>query len=208
MMHAGRSSAGSRGFTFLETVAAVALLSVIIATIFSASDFMFRSQIRERQMIACAEVANRLILQYLDDKDAMPASGSPIEYGPNRYRWSLSESNITVRDNLNRDTAGSRFPGGRFSSNRLERMLYVNVTVWLSEESGGSRDAGDNTPSVTLSRVIDPAGLRNPDAINRMMSTDAGMRRLMEAMIGSGGGRSPTSSPPVPAPAPAPGGTR
>jgi prepilin-type N-terminal cleavage/methylation domain-containing protein len=177
-----------RGFTFLETVAAVALLSIVVATVFSASDYLFRSQTRDRQKVACAELCNRLILQYLDDKDSLPAADAPMEYGSERFRWSLNESNLTVQENLNRAAAGPAGPVGRSATNRLDRMLYVTVRVWLAEDSGGTRDGTDNTPYVTMSRIVDPVGLRNPDAINRMMSTDAGMRRLMEAMLGSSGG--------------------
>lgn len=180
----GRAARASRrGVTFLEAVFATALLSIIAASVFAAADFLIRSDQRHRQTLACAELANRLILQYLDDKSQMPSESAPIEYGPDRFRFRVEERPLNVREFFQRARAGS---GG--GANRMARMVDVRVTVWLGEDSGGAMEPGAGVPGVSLSRLMDPLAFRNPDAINRMLSTDAGMQQLMERVMGGGGG--------------------
>lgn len=188
--------------TFIETVCAVALLALVAASMLGAVGFLYKAQHRDRQRLACAELANRLMLQYLDDKDTMPAADRPLEYGPERFRWDLREDAAAVTpavadDSRNRGSAG----------NRLDRFKLITVRVWLSDESGGTREPALGTPTVSIWRLVDPMAFRNPDAINRMINTDAGRRRLLEAYSGgaatpppAGGARTPTpTTTPTPA---------
>jgi len=186
--------------TFIETVCAVALLSLVVVTMLGSVGYLHSAQQRGRQRLACAELANRLILQYLDDKDTLPAPSAPLEYGSERFRWDLREEPVTMTPAVVDDSRS------RTSNiNRADRFLMVTVRVWLSEESGGSRELAVGTPTVSLWRFVDPTAFRNPDAINRMISTDAGRRRLLESMLGTaapptGGASTGSRATPTPTP--------
>lgn len=210
----GRTHRWRRGVTFIETVCAVALLALVAASMLSAVGYLYSSQHRARQRLACAELSNRLILQYLDDPDKMPAADAPLDYGSERFRWDLREEAVVLRPAVAEESR-SRLGG---AAARLDRMRMLTVRVWLAEDSGGSREPALGVPSIALWRFIDPSAFRNPDAINRMISTDAGRRRLFEQYMSGGagpGGTPPRTLPipgnsgsPRPANAPISGGSR
>jgi prepilin-type N-terminal cleavage/methylation domain-containing protein len=157
-----------RGLTFIETVCAVALLGIVSATVYGAFNSILSSQQRQQHRLNAMELANRLILQYLDEASSMPTSGLPILYGKNRYRWDLKE--IPVRLLPSRpEIAEERASAAPIS---VDRMQAIAVRVWLSEESGGSTVYDTNIPAVALTRLMDPIALRNPD-VNWRLRTDA-----------------------------------
>lgn len=169
-----------RGVTFIETVCAVALLALVAGSMLSAVGYLYNAQNRNRQRLACAELANRLLLEYIDDKEKLPAADAPLDYGHERFRWDIREEPVQVHPTVAPDVA-ARSP----ISGRIDRIIMVTVTVWLSEESGGSRNLALGVPTVSLWRFVDPLAFRNPDAINRMLTTDAGRRRLLESVMGT-----------------------
>jgi hypothetical protein len=148
-----------RGLTFIETVCAVALLGIVAATMFGAFNSIIGAQKRQQHRLNAMEVANRLILQYLDDKDTMPGAGLPVEYARERYRWDLREVPVRL------EAARPEVAEERSSSTpvSVDRMQAIAVRVWLSEESGGSLEYTEVVPAVTLTRLMDPIALRNPD---------------------------------------------
>src|SRR6188474_231252 len=87
-----------RGMTFLEVVAAMALLGVVSASLFGVVGFVTGGQLRQNQQLAAAEVANRLLLQYLDEPTKMPGTNVKMEYGPPGkaalFRWEYSEQPV------------------------------------------------------------------------------------------------------------------
>src|SRR5690349_3114057 len=64
-----------RGSTFIETTCAVAMLAMVAAAVLGAFTTMYGAQTRMRNRLGAMELANRLVLQYLDDKDTMPQPG-------------------------------------------------------------------------------------------------------------------------------------
>ena len=82
-------SFAAHGLTFIEVTLAVALLAIVSSTIFGAFGYLMGRQRVEQQKLGSMEVANRLMLQRLDDENSLPASGLPVEYGPDRYRWEM-----------------------------------------------------------------------------------------------------------------------
>jgi type II secretory pathway pseudopilin PulG len=171
------------GMTFLEVVAAFALLGVVTAAIFGVFGFVSGTQLRQQRMLGCAEVANRLMLQYLDEPTGMPDTHKPVEYGPQgapaRFRWDYSEDPVQITEVL-----ADQRDQSRQSPFSPDRFRQVTIRVWLSEESGGSRFPEGDTPSATLSRMVDPMAPRNPDSFMNMLQNPEAFRQFMQTMMG------------------------
>lgn len=182
-----------RGLTFLETLFASALLAIVAAAVFGALSFVLGRQHHEQRTLAAYELANRIILQYLDDPEQLPDSSLPLEYGKDRFRWALTIDPVTV-------TATSEAPKDAADTRRsmLDRVKQVSVRVWLGEESGGSREFATDLPlpKAALTRIMYPMAYRNPDSFDRLINSDAGRRRLFDDMSG-GSGSTPAGSRPT-----------
>ena len=181
-----------RGLTLLEVILAVVLLALVAATALSICASIIGMQIREQRTLAAAELANRLILQYLDDENTMPNPSSPLDYGADRYRWSMAKDPVAFRE-ARPDTASTTQTAS--GGVRLDSTILVRIRVWLSEESGGDLSPGQGQPEVTLCRLVHPLSVvnRNPDTMQRLFSDENRRRQFMEQMTGvpsSGGGRS------------------
>ncbi|MBL8762547.1 MAG: hypothetical protein JNL50_14730 [Phycisphaerae bacterium] len=186
-----------RGLTFLETLFASALLALVAAAVFGALSFVLGRQHHEQRTLAAYELANRIILQYLDDPEQLPDQSLPLEYGKDRFRWTLSIDPVTV-------TAASEAPKDAADTRRsmLDRVKQVSVRVWLGEETGGTRefDASAAHPKASLTRIMYPMAYRNPDAFDRLINSDAGRRRLFDDMTGGNDRSTPAGArPPGPA---------
>ncbi len=174
-----------KGMSFLEVVVALAILGMVAATSFAAITAI-TSQVRaSRSRLAATELANRLILQYMDDPTRMPQSSLPIEYAGNRYRWTLREGSVTLNPAIPPESA-ERTSGS--ATRRLDRFKTISLTVWLGEESGGSYLPQESTPVATLTRLMDPYTLRNPDAIDRLMADPDRRAQFIEAFTNPGAG--------------------
>ena len=185
------------GLTFIEVVAAVALLGVVAAALLGVLAFLGGSQSRQSQQLASAELANRLILMYLDDPTAMPAGREPIAYGPSQYRFRYQEEPVQLVEARPEGRTATRTQSPLTNA----RFVQLTVRVWLSERSGGSREPDDGAPGATLTRIMDPIANRNPDSLANIMSNPVRMQQWMERM---GGFMGPGGSTPPPPPAGAP----
>ncbi len=185
-----------RAMTFLEVVFAVAILGLVAASVTSAFAFITARQNRERQFLACAELGNRLILQYLSDDTALPSDALPIEYGHERFRWRLAKGPVDLTEPPKPEAPEA--PAAAPRSPNYDRIEYVRVTVWLGEESGGSRGLDERVPSVALTRIVDPLGVltRNPDAVDAFLKSGSRLQELMNRIVGPGGRRAPPPPPP------------
>lgn len=183
---AGAGWAGAparRGITFVEIVCASALLGVLIVGIFGGLNFMLSQQKRLHHRLAAAELANRLILQYLDDVDSMPAAGLPIEYDKNRYRWELQETAVKLTP-ARADKAAERASKTGASA---DRMVAVTIRVWLSEESGGGFTPDGGVPGSQLSRIVDPFAItRNPDSLDYIVKNPDKLQQFISKVQGGG----------------------
>ena len=168
--------------TFIEVVCASAILGIVAAAVFSAFSFVSLTQVRETRNLACMEVANRLMLSYLDNPAGVHEGQRVVEYGPPgasaKFRYDLSEQPVRLVE-----VAADR-RGQNKSPLKLDRFKVVTVHVWLSEESGGSRAAGGTTPEATLTRMLDPVALRNPDSIANMMKDPRQYERFLQGIMG------------------------
>jgi type II secretory pathway pseudopilin PulG len=164
---ARRGPGSRRGSTLLEAVAAVAILSIAAAAAFATHAFVIRAQIREHRAISCAELASRLVLQYLDDDTSMPDPALPIQGrsgGRDRYRWRMDRSAVELEPD---PAAGeSAQTAADDDARRLER---ITITVWLSEESGGDRLESRSPVRSELSRLVWRGALRTPDQMKRLL---------------------------------------
>lgn len=180
-----RPNAGSRtGMTFLEVVLAVILLGLVAATLAMGMGGLTRSQTRQEQQLACCEVANALLLTYMDDEKAVPSELKPIAYGEQEYRFSLDvdKAVITLDRAALTDAKYSR------KAATIDRIKQVTVRVWPSEDYGGSFRYDPHLPSATLSRLIDPVSFANPDTISTKLQTEGGLIDLLNNLSDLDGG--------------------
>jgi len=174
-----------RGVTFLEAVLASVLLAMVASTLASGVSFMTRSQSRMDQKLGAAELANRLVLQYIDDRDSLPDKALPIEYDVDLYRWTLEEAPVQfVFDNAVEDSTGGVGNGAS-----LGRIKLITVRVWLGVDSGGALSYTSEVPSCTITRLIDPLAFNNPDSLETLLNQPGGIERLFESMMQDLGGQ-------------------
>lgn len=178
-----------RGMTLLEVLAATAMLSLIAGVMALTISFVVGSQRRSERLLAASEIANRLLLMYLDDKSAMPTESLPIAYGNDDYRYRLAESQVQVVESPQVREVKREL--SRQSPIRTDRMRQIAVTVWLAEDSGGSREFDPLVPSRTLIRLYDPLAVdRNPDSAEWLINREGGVEELMREVLGSLDGQS------------------
>lgn len=180
----GRRARNRRGMTLLEAAMASILLGIASAMIFSAVGQMWVGQRRQQQLLGAAEVANRIILQYLDDRTHLPRQSETIAYGRFDYRWSLKVERVVLRepDGLSRDAIASRAERTEGSNRAGPRS--VTVHVWLSDSGPRTTGRRVRRPEFTLTRLMDPQSPRNPDSFRKMIADPD----LARELFGQGGG--------------------
>ena len=149
-MHAKQQQPGARwtrrGFSFLEAVLAAALLGIIASAIFSVLSYVYASDREDTVRLGAAEVANRIIITYLDDKTSIKKLPDLIDYGPDSYRWDLEEDTVRIEE-PNRHL---RVTAGREGAvpNALVRLDEIRVTVIATgfERSGVARRVLERIP--------------------------------------------------------------
>jgi len=177
--------------TFLEVVLAMALLGLASATIANVLGYVTAIQRRQDTILGCAEVSNRVILQYLLNPKKLPPRGIPIEFNNDQYRWEIKVASIEYElapeiDLAIEESGVSRASSPMSIDNRLERVV---VTAWLAEDSGGTRSRDAGAPQVSIVRVVDRLNLGRNPAIRRtiMQSGERGIQDLIELITGGGG---------------------
>lgn len=183
-----RPSTNARaGMTFLEVVLAVALLGLVTATLATGIGSMERGQVRQKQRLACCEVANAIMLTFLDDEKAVPSELKPIGYGDSEYRFSLDVDRAVIT--LDRAALADERYSRKAAT--IDRVKQITIRVWPSEEYGGSFRYNPNLPHAVISRLHDPLAFSNPDSITTKLQTEEGLtevlNNLTEVGAGSGG---------------------
>jgi len=170
--------------TFLEAVLASALLGIVSMGVLSALNYLVLHQKRAEQIAGAAEVANRVVIMFLDDPEGMPPGGRPIAYGRHMYRWAYDATPIEVFDPNATDEP---------TPLSLTRLQELTVSVWLHEDSGGAFAPGAGTPGIVVRRMLDPLAARNPDSFEQSIGSGI----YVEGITGgaSGGRRSGGSQP-------------
>lgn len=146
-----------RGVTFIEVALAVALLSGLAAVIATAYDGVNRMNERQQHRIYAAEVAHRLILNYLMDPKSLPDEGERIPYGKGiLYRHELLEQ-ILVEEPSDDDNIAIREAQleSRLDSNaRLGAGLKMITVKIYHLENRGFADVEE--PLATVTRIYSP----------------------------------------------------
>jgi type II secretory pathway pseudopilin PulG len=159
--------------SLVEVVAATVLLTILAAIVFGAMSSIIQQQTRTQTRLRAMELANRLVLQYLDDANSMPPRTLPVAYGTQRFRWEMEELPTRMLPAIitaDRPTSGLD----------PNRMTFVRITVWLSEESGGSFSPSERAPQATLTRLVDPAAFyRNPDTLAALLADEPRRNQML-----------------------------
>jgi type II secretory pathway pseudopilin PulG len=178
--HARRAMVHRRGLTFLEAILAMVLLSMVAVTLSTAVSTMSKSQRRMDQKLGAAELANRLILQYIDERDSLPDKALPIEYDRDLFRWTLVEAQVKFEFDQQSEEASSDSVGSGVSLNRIK---LITIRVWLGADSGGSRSYTPDVPNVVITRLIDPLAFSNPDSLETLINKPGGIEKLFENFL-------------------------
>ncbi|MBC7771264.1 MAG: type II secretion system protein [Pyrinomonadaceae bacterium] len=178
------------GMTLIEVVVSVLILGLITAAVAGAMSYTLGQQAYSNVRLGAYEVANRLVIQFLDDDSVMKdIRGKPIDYGNRKYRWEYYVEKVEMKMKPNE-------PGSnRASPNNLGRFELVTVRVWLDrnevEAVGGVKDV---PPLAELSRLLDPIAPRNIDAMNRLASDTTRLLEMVPRLGITGGAPSPGNS--------------
>ena len=169
--------ASARALTLIEVVLAVLLLGLAATAVMSSVAFVLGTEGRGRKIAAAFEVANRLVLQQLDDPKLMPPPGSPVEYNDQyTFAWDMELTPVTMQL-----SARSAAAAPANSQSFLSRFKIVTINIYEAQErSAGGVSAGEHL--ATLSRVYDPTAVRNPDAMDRV-GTDR-IREMLNEITG------------------------
>jgi type II secretory pathway pseudopilin PulG len=176
-----------RGVSLLEVVLASVILVMVSASVVSVVTFINRGEAMRRKTVEAYEVANRLMLTYVDDEEAFNERtgtirpGSLIEGGELRHRWlfALAEEPVqSVRDGR-----------GEGLRQNIGDMINVRISVFaaVANPGGGERlIRGEQFAELTrLHHKYQPVG-RNKDSDNRRIPALA--QRALEAARRQGGG--------------------
>ncbi|MEL7472350.1 MAG: prepilin-type N-terminal cleavage/methylation domain-containing protein [Planctomycetota bacterium] len=177
-----------RGLTLLESILAVALLALVATSIATVMGYVSGAQRRAHVELAAAEVANRLIIQYLDDKQTLfDQGGKPIPYGPADdtlyFRWDLREGG--VRLDVSEASVGA-LESSNSQLGRVDTVRQVTAWVWLSEDSGGSFERTDETPTHVLTRVYAPIfgiTFRGADTMAKLTDDPRNLEAFISAVM-------------------------
>ena len=175
--------------TFLEVVFATVVLAMAVATFASVVTTIHNAQVREQHSLACAELANRLIIQRISDETKLPNDILPIPYGRHQYRFKLSVERVRSRLDPAAEAKLAE-AGARDGGITPDRLLKITARVWLSEHSGGSFDPRGGAPQASLVRLVDPMALhrRPPDSLNNLVNSQNGLQKLLERILTPGQG--------------------
>lgn len=166
------------GLSLLEVVFATALLGLLVMATMAAISYVQAAQMREQRMLAANELANRLVLMYIDDPNSPWNEGDILTWGNGeKYRWELIRSSIEVNSAVQPPVEASATPSMTMSGVHLLR-----ARVWLDAESGGTAQFALTTPHAELSRLMSPmANATRPDTSQRMFETYGASREYFES---------------------------
>lgn len=185
--HHKRRYRAERGVSFLEIVFATIILAMTVATLTSAVHAVSAQQARSAHRLNAAELANRLLIQYIDDRGQLPSEELIIPYGADTYRWRLSVSRVSAT--IDPQVQAAIDEGSSTQTPMTpDRLRKVAITVWLSERSGGSLVPNTGAPQATVVRLVDPSAVwrRPPNSIESLIQRPGGQEELLERILDRG----------------------
>ncbi len=144
-----------RGLTFLEVVIAIAMLSVFATLALGSIGYLAVNAERNKHRLQATELAHRVIVQYLDDREKAPDPDQSIWQGDAQYRVEIIKSVLDLeqsaveglREGTVRDEADTDMQA------QLVNMHKLTVLVFKWEPKS---EADTFTPVVELSRLYYP----------------------------------------------------
>lgn len=172
-----------RGMTLLEVVLATALLATVGAVVSSVLSQVARGEQQRRQRLHAYEVANRLILQYLDDPKMMPNPRVPYEDGVYRFRLTVDEVPVEIREPERSSVA---LPTRKEGQNILRSTIVLDVRVYECFDDGvGGTVFGQQLARITRPYSDMPLASANPDALARGLQGER-LQELVKLLSGDG----------------------
>ncbi|HED52920.1 MAG TPA: hypothetical protein ENJ00_01795 [Phycisphaerales bacterium] len=170
-----------RAFSFLEAVLAAALLGIIAASIFSTLGYIWNAEHDDTDRLGAAEVANRVLISYLDDNTSTRRLPDVIHYGKRDYRWKLDEHDVRLEEPNRRARITAGTPGA--VPNALVHLKEISVTAWLDDGTPETLTPG-TTPAVRLNRLVNPIAYRGADTIDRLLNSPERRSDLFRNLTG------------------------
>jgi prepilin-type N-terminal cleavage/methylation domain-containing protein len=173
-----------RGVSLIEVVMASLLLAIIASAVVGGITTVIAGDARNQQKLEALELASRLILQYLDDKEAMPKPEAHVTQGRGVYRWVMRESPVQL--SMPEESVIDR-PAEGPGSKTIDKLVLLSVSVYAGVPDGmGGYAYGDRV--CTLTRMYHPLSViyRNPDMMKRLAADPARMMEIMMALIDGG----------------------
>ena len=171
------------------------LVAILTTAVVGGITTVVAADVRNQQKLEALELGNRLLLQYLDDKEAMPHEEQHIDLGQRHYRWHLKKTPVTIEvpDESIITKPAENTPGAQ----TLAKTELLTVTVYAGVPDGMGGFV-EGTRLCTLSRLNHPLSViyRNPDTMMRAFSDPIKAMTIFRDLIS-------TSGPSTPAPAPA-----
>ncbi|MBL0926793.1 MAG: prepilin-type N-terminal cleavage/methylation domain-containing protein [Phycisphaerales bacterium] len=145
-----------KGLTFLEVMVSLAVLGLTASMIFGGVAFVEGVSMRDRHRLNAAEVAHRIVLQYMDDSEKLRGQPNVVEQGGFRYVFKYEDS-LLLEEREEGATASRRTAKafGESSVNEMltSRITQLKVTVWVA-----NRGRAEGPPLIELVRIYDAAG--------------------------------------------------
>src|SRR5262249_32127490 len=162
----------------IEVVLASVLLALVAIASSTTISFLVRCQTDDRRRLGGYELANRKILEYLDDEKSIGSPSAPQELYGFRYRWDLKTRNLQM--SVTQSEAAAR-GAAQLSA---DRFVVITVTVWAVDEqiAAATGVAAPGEQVAQLSRVSDPIAalmFRNPDSRDNGIGNGDALSRLM-----------------------------
>lgn len=194
------------GLTFLETILAAVILVGVVSVVMSALNMIYGQSERQVARLGAMELANRLMMIFLDDEAEFSRQPKRLEFDGRWYAWDWKESGVQVVPVAQGDSANA--------IKSAERLRNIRIDVWLSPEGESADALAAGAPSASVVRLVDVIYM-NPDSIQNTVSSDEGQRRLIERVTRSRSGSAgrgtttPTTKPAnPPTTTPGKGGTK
>lgn len=165
-----------RGLTLLEVVLAVVMLSLVAAAITSAISTVEAMNTRSRQTVAAYELAHRLVLTALDDRERLPAETMPLEYGQYQFMWEREVGVVRMVANQSQRQHSAPLQA-------TDRFRLMTVHIFSAE--GDSSQPYKGIELASLSRMYDPTAPRNPESI-KVYNDPRRVGDLIDSIFGSG----------------------
>jgi type II secretory pathway pseudopilin PulG len=170
-----------RGLSLVEVVMASMLLAITASAVVGGITTVAAADAHNQQKLEALELANRLLLQYLDDKSAMPDESAHAVQGRGTYRWAMHTSAVELSTPAEsiviKPTDG---PG----SKTIDKLVLLSVSVHAGIPDGmGGYASGERL--CTLTRVYHPLSTvyRNPDALSRLLRDPGTFLPYVEGLI-------------------------